>query len=89
MRERILCAAIHNPDEKNLIGEPLIYCGLRHSDIEMQSKLVSRNPLHKGFLTTTGRFVDRIEALNIAVDCKQVDHCNVIKGGFLYSVDLY
>lgn len=89
MRERIVCAAIHNPDEKNLIGEPLIYCGLRHSDIEMQSMLVSRNPSHQGFLTTTGRFVDRIEALHIAIDSKQVDHCKVIKGGFLYSVDLY
>lgn len=46
MKERIVCAAIHNPDKKNLKGEPLIYFGLRHSDIEMQSKLVSRNPLH-------------------------------------------
>lgn len=89
MKERILCAAIHNPKEKNLKGEPLIYCGLRHSDIVMQSELVSRNPHHQGFLTTAGRFVNRVEALHIAIDCEQVDHSKVIKGSFLYSVDLY
>ena len=89
MRERILCAAIHNPDEKNLIGEPLVYCGFRHSDIMMQSRLVSRNPLNQGFITTTGRFVDRIEALQIAIKCNQVDDSKIIKGIFLYSVDLY
>ena len=56
MRERIVCAAIHNSDEKNLIGEPLIYCGLRHSDIEMQSMLVSRNPSHQGFFNNYWSF---------------------------------
>jgi|JI7StandDraft_1071085.scaffolds.fasta_scaffold225974_1 hypothetical protein len=54
-----------------------------------QSKLVIRNPLNQGFLTTAGRFVNRVEALHIAIDCQQVDHSKVIKGSFLYSVDLY
>ena len=48
MQERIVCAAIHNPEDKDMAGEPLIYCGLRHSNILWQSKLVSRNPKHQG-----------------------------------------
>ena len=48
-----------------------------------------RNPLNQGFLTTAGRFVNRVAALHIAIDCQQVDHSKVIKGSLLYSVDLY
>lgn len=59
MKERIICAAIHNPEDKDITGQPLIYCGLRHANILWQSKSVSRNPHHQGFLTSKGRFVDR------------------------------
>lgn len=87
MQERIVCAAIHNPKDKDMAGQPLIYCGLRHSNILWQSKNVSRDPYHQGFLTSTGRFVDRKEALKIALDNNQV--VGKIIGNNLYSENLY
>ncbi|MCF8339605.1 MAG: hypothetical protein K9I82_01390 [Chitinophagaceae bacterium] len=89
MKERIICAAIHNPEEKDMVGQPLIYCGLRHAYILWQSKLVSRNSKHQGFLTSKGRFVDRKEALEIALDNNQVIDHSEIRGDNLYSEDLY
>ena len=89
MKERIICAAIHNPDEKDIAGKPLIYCGLRHANILWQSKLVSRNPHHQGFLTSKGRFVDRKEGLKIALENNQVIDISQIRGDNLYSEDLY
>lgn len=88
-KERIICAAIHNPEDKDMAEQPLIYCGLRHCNILWQSKLVSRNPYHQGFLTSKGRFVDRKEGLKIALENNQViDHAE-IRGEELYSEDLY
>lgn len=89
MKEKIICAAIHNPDEKDIAGNPLIYCGLRHANILWQSKLVSRNPRHQGFLTSKGRFVDRKEGLKIALENNQVIDISQIRGDNLYSEDLY
>lgn len=89
MKERIICAAIHKPEEKDMAGKPLIYCGLRHAYILWQSKLVSRNPHHQGFLTSKGRFVDRKEGLKIALDNDQVIDHSQIRGDNLYSEDLY
>jgi hypothetical protein len=87
--EKILCAAIHNPEELDIAGNPLIYCGLRHPNILWQSKSISRNPRHQGFLTTTGRFVNREEALEIALKNNQVLDLSNIRGNNLYSEDLY
>jgi hypothetical protein len=89
MEERIICAAIHNPEEIDMAGKPLIYCGLRHANILWQSKLVSRNPNHQGFLTSKGRFVDRKEALIIALKNNQVINIEEIRGDNLFSEDLY
>jgi hypothetical protein len=89
MKEFILCAAIHNPDDKDMADEPLIYCGLRHHNILWQSKSVSRNPHHQGFLTSKGRFVDRKEGLTIALENNQVLDLSDIRGDNLYSEDLY
>lgn len=88
-KEKILCAAIHNPKDKDMTGDPLIYCGHRHSNILWQSKSVSRNPNHQGFLTSKGRFVSRQEALKIALENDQVLDKNDIIGNNLYSEDLY
>lgn len=88
-KEYIICAAIHNPSEKDMAGKPLIYCGLRHAYILWQSELVSRNPRHQGFLTNEGRFVTRKEALVIALDNNQVLDIDDIRGSDLYSEDLY
>lgn len=87
--EKIICAAIHNPEEKDAAGKPLIYCGLRHANVLWQSKLVSRNPYHQGFLTSKGRFVDRKEGLIIALENNQVIDLSEIRGDKLYSEDLY
>lgn len=89
MKERIICAAISNPDEKDMAGNPLIYCGLRHANILWQSKDVSRNQRHQGFLTSLGRFVDRKEGLLIALENNQVIDKSQIRGDNLYSEDLY
>lgn len=87
MQERIVCAAIHNPEDIDMAGEPLIYCGLRHPNILWQSKSISRDPYHQGFLTSTGRFVSREEALIIALNNNQV--IGEIYGNELYSENLY
>jgi hypothetical protein len=84
--EKILCAAIHNPEEKDMAGKPLIYCGFRHANILWQSVNVSRNPFHQGFLTNKGRFVSRKEAAVIAIKSKQVKKLDSYE---LYSEDLY
>jgi hypothetical protein len=89
MKERIICAAIHNPDEKDMSGQPLIYCGLRHCNILWQSEKVSRRPKHQGFLTSTGRFVDREEGFKIALENNQIIDMKQIFGNKLYSENLY
>ena len=89
MKERIICAAIHNEGEKDMSDEPLIYCGFRHNNILWQSEKISRNPYHQGFLTSEGRFVDRTEGLKIALENNQVLNIDDIRGKKLYSEDLY
>jgi len=63
---KILCAAICNPEEFDMTGKPLIYCGHRHNNILWQGKHVSRDPYHQGFLTSEGTFASREIAANIA-----------------------
>ncbi|MCO5250954.1 MAG: hypothetical protein M9949_05985 [Candidatus Kapabacteria bacterium] len=87
--ERILCAAIRNPDEKDLAGQPLIYCGLRHCNILWQSKSVSRKLHHQGFLTSFGRFVDRKEAYQIAKKNNQIIDEYRVVNDMLFSECLY
>lgn len=89
MKERIICAAIHNPEEKDMAGNPLIYCGLRHANILWQSRSVSRKLNHQGFLTSLGRFVDRKEGLKIALENDQVIDKSQIRADNLFSEDLY
>lgn len=87
--ERIICAAIHNPVDIDMAGEPLIYCGLRHHNILRQGKHVSRNPHHQGFLTNIGRYVGRQEGLTIALIASQVLDIKEVRGDILFSEDLY
>lgn len=74
MNEYILCAAIKLSVKEN---EPsVIVGGYRHKDcIESAIRLgythyISQN--EQGFITSTGRFVDRKEAKNIARTAKQL-----------------
>lgn len=43
----------------------------------------------QGFITNTGRFVDRVEGLAIALAANQVLDVKNIRGGLLYSEDLW
>lgn len=86
--EKILCAAICNPDEFDMAGKHLIYCGLRHNNILWQGTHVSRNPHHQGFLTSTGRFVDRKLAATIAKNAGQIENLQ-FSSTELFSEDLY
>jgi len=89
MEEKILCAAICDPEQRDMGGEPLIYCGLRHNNILWQSPAISRKLKHQGFLTSTGRFVDREEAFNIAEAAGQLNDRNRFGNRTLFSEDLY
>lgn len=79
--EYILCSAIHYDDGKinskrrsfNYPETGIVICGFRHSDII--SILPTNNSMRndgkvykctQGFITSNGRFVDRIEAYKIA-----------------------
>lgn len=71
-KEYILCAAVRRLDGG-------FDCGYRHSDIYSK---VPKEDIQKiygidfdedmGFLTSKGRFVGRIEAWKVALDCGQV-----------------
>lgn len=87
--EFILCAAIHNPEEKDVAGNPLIYAGHRHHNILHQSELISRRLSHQGFLTSFGRFVDRKEAFLIASENNQIVNNFNEKINELFSEHLY
>ena len=86
--ERILCAAICNPEEFDMAGKLLIYCGHRHNNILWQGPHISRNPYHQGFLTNKGRFVSREEAAKIALEYGQIMELQYSTTD-LFSEDLY
>ena len=68
-----------------------IEIGYRHHDIFQRFKEdVSRHPQDQGFYTSKGRFVNRKEALEIAIKAQQVkeDECGNTRIG-LFSEDLY
>lgn len=87
--EYILCAAICDPEQRDMGNNPLIYCGFRHHNILWQSPAVSRKLGHQGFLTSIGRFVNREEAFNIAEAASQLNDRD--RGGkrILFTDDLY
>lgn len=98
--EYIICAAIHYPDipvklkhNPNNIQTGVVLCGRRHHNIiELASisipRLLTLTSI-QGFITSHNRFVDRIEALNIAKQADQIVDTGQIKGSQLYSEDLY
>ena len=101
MKEYILCAAIWYKDcplglygPKN-IDRGIVLCGHRHPGIIHQHvTLLGKSAFQmgdneQGFLTSTNRFVNRGEALEIALKNDQVMDINEIRGKELYSEDLY
>lgn len=94
-KEYILCAAIHYDDGKYYSHQPngittgFVISGYTHSAIiESIAIPFGRRITHKdeqGFLTSTGKFVDRGDALDIAINNGQTTKSS----GELYSEDLY
>ena len=93
MDEFIICAAIKHEDTGK------VYYGHRHSHCldasngELSWKFnrqeISKVKRIQGFVTNLNRFVDRKEALTIALKNNQVLDENEIRGNELYSEDLY
>lgn len=95
--EYIICAAVYykndqergcDSDDKKT-GFPV--CGRRHSDCYIvlfkivPSENVNKGNAVEGFMTSTGRFVNRKEAVKIAFDVKQIKE----QADILISEDLY
>lgn len=93
MKERIICAAIQIPETGK------VFYGHRHDQCNnslngelswtMNRQEICRVITIQGFVTTEGRFVDRKEALKIALDNDQVLDKSQIRGDNLYSEDIY
>ena len=93
----IICAAI-KITMNNVAETSTIICGHRHGDCFQTITMLNDNwkfcKREEGFITNTGEFLDRKEALTHALDCGQLsttnrwyqeDH-NIDE---LYSEDLY
>lgn len=96
--ERILCAAIHFNDKIEYVHQPkniksgLVVCGRRHHNCFAIFAALKGQPegrigmdITQGFITDTDRFVDREEALQIALKAGQTTTTN----SELFSEDLY
>ncbi len=80
----------HRP--KN-ITEGYVMCGRRHHNIISLHRLLTGDKTvgeaEQGFLTNTDRFVNRVEALKIAIAADQILDYKQIRGYGLFSEDLY
>lgn len=97
-QEYILCAAIKRLSPKNIKHNPYykgtndilnIEIGFRHNDILLRFQgEVSKNPRCQGFYTSKGRYVNRTEAMDIALSAHQVNK-DTIHSPSLFSENLY
>lgn len=96
--EKILCAAIWYKDNGDYPHQPIniekgyVWCGRRHHNIiNLRGTLLKENTRGgnsiQGFLTNKDRFVDRLEAMSIAINANQL--INKDPRDQLYSEDLY
>ena len=93
MKEKIICAAIQ------IVETGKVFYGHRHNHCftalnDCLSWTMNRQEIAfvekiQGFVTSNGRFVDRKEALIIALENDQVLDKSQIRGDDLYSEDLY
>ena len=99
MKEYILCAAIHYNDNKEYYHQPIniktgfVVTGHRHHNCFMTVKIL-REPIKgdhtQGFLTNTNKFVNRIEAMRIAISAGQGGNYSKMRlSEPLFSEDLY
>jgi hypothetical protein len=94
-REHVLCAALWVDDGTHHVHQPtstgVVFCGWRHNAVIDQASVTGfgdreqRSGEHQGFLTSCGRFVDRVEAGRIAFEAGQTDE----QKSYLCSEDLY
>jgi uncharacterized protein YlbG (UPF0298 family) len=91
--EYILCSAILRKEPvKSITYSDAHKCilGYRHCDIMFHFKdLVRKDPSSQGFFTSKGRFVNRTEAMQIALEAGQVKKGKTIHERGLFSEDLY
>lgn len=96
--EKIISAAIHYDDGKTYPHQPInisygyVMTGRRHYSIvalhhALTGKLTPGK--ERGFITTSNRFVSRKEAFTIALNANQVLDISNVRGGQLYSEDIY
>lgn len=93
MNEFIICSAVQ------LVESGKIYYGHRHDQCNnsmngelswtMNRQEISKVKKIQGFVTSKNRFVDRKEALKIALENNQVLDKTQIRGDNLYSEDIY
>ncbi|MDR2146421.1 MAG: hypothetical protein LBE91_08190 [Tannerella sp.] len=93
-QEYILCAAIHFDDgnyypHHKQYGTGIVACGYRHHLIFTLRPKEFKGKETQGFLTSKGRFVNRIEAYTIAVNAGQIKDYNSNPYSKLFSEDLY
>ncbi len=96
--EKILCAAIWYKDRKVHTHQPknipdgYVWCGRRHNNIitlrsELLGEPTRRETSVQGFITSEDRFVDRIEAGQIAQNAGQIKECVMVglagKSGYI------
>lgn len=101
--EKIICAAIHYDDGTKHLHQPqnissgFVVCGRRHHNCIttayiLGNKITVRENM-QGFITTLDRFVNRSEAMKIALAANQVKGFNedneVLISEMLYSENLY
>ncbi len=99
MPERILCAAIWVDDGESHPHQPVptgvVFCGLRHNNCIGAAVATGfgdreqRSGKNQGFLTSTGRFVGRAEAFDIAGVADQLKGRRLHFPFELCSEDLY
>jgi len=101
-KEYILCAAIWFDDTKCYLNQPknietgIVLCGYKHGCIfpQIGGLVKERQELgifekEQGFITNLNRFVEREEALEIAIKAKQVVKGKTTSSKRLFSEDLY
>lgn len=98
MKEYILCAAIHYLNSTPCTHQPkniesgIVVCGRRHHNcisvyFALTGNVTREETSVQGFITSLDRFVDRIEANEIAINANQVIGNTL--GDQLISEDLY
>jgi len=98
-KEYIICSAIHCDDKSIQIFRPrnistgFVICGRRHHNCYATLSIFSFDRLKhnavEGFLTSHDRFLNRKEALKLAVECEQLKSRDDIIASVLTSEDLW